>query len=61
MLGSSRGPQESGDMTANLLKLEVRILFAVGGDATLRGAAALAQELQKRGQAVGVIWYSQNH
>ncbi len=55
MLGTSRGPQEIGDMIAQLLKLEVRVLFTVGGDGTLRGAAALAQELQKRGLPIGVI------
>lgn len=55
LLGSSRGPQESGDMIEHLVQLGVRILFAVGGDGTLRGASALAQELQKRGLPISVI------
>ncbi len=55
LLGSSRGPQESGDMIERLVQLGVRILFAVGGDGTLRGASTLAQELQKRGLPISVI------
>ncbi|MBO1436793.1 ATP-dependent 6-phosphofructokinase [Meiothermus sp. CFH 77666] len=55
MLGSSRGPQEPADMIERLQQLGVRILFAVGGDGTLRGASALAQELQKRNLAISVI------
>jgi len=55
LLGSSRGPQESGDMIEHLVQLGVRLLFAVGGDGTLRGASALALELQKRGLPISVI------
>lgn len=55
MLGSSRGPQEPADMIERLQQLGVRILFAVGGDGTLRGASALVQELEKRSLAISVI------
>ncbi|MCX7600501.1 MAG: ATP-dependent 6-phosphofructokinase [Meiothermus sp.] len=55
LLGSSRGPQEPADMIERLQQLGVRILFAVGGDGTLRGASALVQEIQKRNLAISVI------
>jgi len=55
LLGSSRGPQEMGDMVETLQKLGVRVLFAVGGDGTLRGASALAQEILKHGLEIAVV------
>jgi len=55
LLGSSRGPQEVGEMADRLVELGVDILFAVGGDGTLRGASALAGELARRGLAIAVI------
>lgn len=55
LLGSSRGPQEAQDMIETLQKLGVQILFAVGGDGTLRGASILAQEILKQGLPISVI------
>ncbi len=54
-LGSSRGPQDLGVMAENLERLGIRILFAIGGDGTLRGAAALAAEIARRGGQISVI------
>ncbi len=42
-------------MIERLQQLGVQILFAVGGDGTLRGASALVQELQKRNLPISVI------
>jgi 6-phosphofructokinase 1 len=55
ILGSSRGPQDPSDMVDTLEKLNVKILFTVGGDGTLRGAQTIAQEAQRRGNAIAVI------
>ncbi|MER3554762.1 MAG: diphosphate--fructose-6-phosphate 1-phosphotransferase [Meiothermus sp.] len=55
LLGSSRGPQEIGDMVEMLQRLGVKVLFAVGGDGTLRGASALAQEILRRGLEIAVV------
>ncbi len=55
MLGSSRGPQEVPLMVDTLEKLGVQVLFTIGGDGTLRGAHALAQEIKKRDLAISVI------
>ena len=54
-LGSSRGPQDLAVMAENLERLGIRILFTIGGDGTLRGAAALADEIARRGGRISVI------
>jgi 6-phosphofructokinase 1 len=55
LLGSSRGPQELGDMVDTLIKWNVGVLFAIGGDGTLKGASALSQEVRRRGLHLSVI------
>jgi 6-phosphofructokinase 1 len=55
ILGSSRGHQDIGDMVDTLERLHVGILFTIGGDGTLRGAQAIAEEIAHRGLKIGVI------
>jgi 6-phosphofructokinase 1 len=55
LLGSSRGPQDVGEMVDTLVRHDVGILFAIGGDGTLRGASALAQEALRRALRISVI------
>ena len=55
ILGSSRGPQDIGRMIDYLQDLKISILFAIGGDGTLRGASAIAGEIKKRGYKIAVI------
>lgn len=55
ILGSSRGPQDLGDMVDTLVRWKVNVLFTVGGDGTLRGASALWEEIKKRGIKISVI------
>ena len=55
ILGSSRGPQEPAEMVDYLEELNVGILFAIGGDGTLRGAQKIAEEAASRGLKLGVI------
>jgi len=55
ILGSSRGPQDPADMVKTLEELKVGILFAIGGDGTLRGAQKIAEEAVKRGLKISVI------
>lgn len=55
VLGSSRGEQDVGEMADTLAARGVSVLFAIGGDGTLRGASALAEELGRRGSAISVI------
>jgi 6-phosphofructokinase 1 len=55
ILASSRGPQEPAEMVDRLEELGVRILFAIGGDGTLKGAGAIAAEAGRRGYPLSVI------
>ncbi|PIE56918.1 MAG: diphosphate--fructose-6-phosphate 1-phosphotransferase [Desulfobulbus propionicus] len=55
MLGCSRGPQEPKVMVDTLVQLGIGILFTIGGDGTLRGAAAIAQEIAARKLHISVI------
>jgi len=55
ILGSSRGPQDISDMVDTLERMNVRILFAIGGDGTLRGAQKISEEIGRRDLKIGVI------
>lgn len=55
VLGTSRGPQDAGEMVATLKELGVSILFAVGGDGTLKGARAIAETALRQGLRISVI------
>jgi 6-phosphofructokinase 1 len=55
VLGSSRGPQDVGEMVDTLERMNIGALFAVGGDGTLRGAGAIAQEIERRNLTISVI------
>jgi 6-phosphofructokinase 1 len=55
ILGSSRGPQDVEDMVDVLQERGVGILFAVGGDGTLRGASTIAREILRRKLLISVI------
>jgi 6-phosphofructokinase 1 len=55
ILGSSRGPQSAAEMVDTLESLGVGILFAIGGDGTLRGAQTIGAEAARRGLALAVV------
>jgi 6-phosphofructokinase 1 len=55
VLGSSRGHQDVAEMAETLKDLNVGILFAIGGDGTLRGAQKIGEEAMRRGIALSVI------
>jgi 6-phosphofructokinase 1 len=55
ILGSSRGPQGISEMVDTLERMNVAILFTIGGDGTLRGAQAIAEEIGRRSLNIGVI------
>ena len=56
MLGTSRG---GGERTAEIVdtieRLNLNILFAIGGDGTQRGALAIANEIEHRGLKIAVV------
>src|SRR5260370_19073694 len=55
ILGSSRGPQDINEMVDGLEELGVDILFAIGGDGSLKDAAAIAAEIHRRPLPKSVI------
>ncbi len=55
ILGTSRGQQDIGEMVDLLEEMKIDIFFVVGGDGTLRGAAAISEECRKRGLRKAVV------
>ena len=47
--------QDIGDMVEHMVRLDIGILFAIGGDGTLKGAQAIAGEIGRRGLKIAVI------
>jgi 6-phosphofructokinase 1 len=54
-LGVSRGKQDVRVMADTLERECIDLLFVIGGDGTLKGAHALAQELERRRARIGVV------
>ncbi len=55
ILSSSRGPQDPVDMVDSLVKMNIKLLFTVGGDGTLKGARDIVEEIRKRKLEISVI------
>jgi len=55
ILGSSRGTQDIGVVVDCLERMNVGILFMVGGDGTLMASKRIADEIQKRKLKISVI------
>jgi 6-phosphofructokinase 1 len=55
ILGSSRGQQPTGEIVDTLQRMNINMVFCVGGDGTLRAAKEMAEEVLARGQAISVI------
>ncbi len=55
ILGTSRGSPPTEEIADSLIAKGINIVFAIGGDGTMRGAAALNKELQRRGEKVAIV------
>jgi 6-phosphofructokinase 1 len=55
VLGSSRGNQSVEELVDSLERLNMNILFCIGGDGTLKGAHFMAAEIKKRGLKISVV------
>jgi len=55
ILGSSRGPQDVSEMVDCLERMNIGLLFTIGGDGTLRGARAISEEIADRQLKIGVV------
>lgn len=55
ILSSSRGRQEIGEIVNALKRMNIDILFCIGGDGTMRAAEDITDEITKRNLNVSVI------
>lgn len=55
ILSSSRGNQDIGMIVDSLERMNIGILFVIGGDGSFRAAAKIADEIRERGVKIGVI------
>lgn len=55
VLGSSRGPQDIGEIIDCLDRMNVGVLFMIGGDGTLMAATRIADAILERNLKIGVI------
>ncbi|MDR2455454.1 MAG: ATP-dependent 6-phosphofructokinase, partial [Deltaproteobacteria bacterium] len=55
ILGSSRGDQSIEELVDSLERINMNILFCIGGDGTLRGAHAIALEIKRRDLKISVV------
>lgn len=55
MLGSSRGGANISEVVDAIERLNLNMLFTIGGDGTTKGAIAISDEIDKRGLKVSII------
>ena len=55
ILGSSRGPQPIDEIVDSLDRMNIGILFMIGGDGTLQAATKIADAIMARGLKISVI------
>ena len=55
VLGSSRGRQDEKIMVDTLARMNINLLFCIGGDGTLRCAHDIATEIRRRKLAISVV------
>lgn len=55
ILGTSRGIQDAGEIVDSLERLNINILFVIGGDGTMRAAKAIVEEISRRKKKIAVI------
>ena len=55
ILASSRGEQSAVEIVDCLDRMDINLLFTIGGDGTMRGALAIAEEVARREMNISVI------
>ncbi len=55
ILGSSRGQQDTKELVDTLARMNINLLFCIGGDGSLRCAGDIADECKQRNLAISVI------
>lgn len=55
ILSSSRGRQDVGEIVDALKRMNIDVLFCIGGDGTMRAAECITDEITKRNLNIGII------
>jgi len=55
VLGSSRGPQDMDEIVDSLERMNIGLLFMIGGDGTLTAAGRIADKIADRGLKIGIV------
>jgi 6-phosphofructokinase 1 len=55
MLGTSRGGQDPEEVVDCLERMNINVLFVIGGDGSMRGALKIAQVAAARGERIAVV------
>lgn len=55
ILGSSRGPQDPEEIVDALERMNISVLFMIGGDGTMRAAQKIVAEIEKRKIRISII------
>ncbi|WP_461833424.1 ATP-dependent 6-phosphofructokinase [Desulfothermus sp.] len=55
ILGSSRGHQPPEEIVDSLERMNINILFMIGGDGTMKAASAIWKEIKKRKMKISVV------
>ena len=55
ILGSSRGQQPTDEIVDTLVRMNINVLFVIGGDGSLRCARDVAEECLRRGLKISVV------
>ena len=55
VLGTSRGPQDPTEIVAALNRLGADMLFVIGGDGSMKAAAAISDEIRRQGRSISVV------
>lgn len=55
ILGTSRGQQDPEEIVDCLERMNVNLLFVIGGDGSMRGAMKIANAAKARGSRIGVV------
>jgi 6-phosphofructokinase 1 len=55
VLGSSRGPQDIDEIVDSLERMNIGLLFMIGGDGTLTAAGRITERIADRGLKIGIV------
>ena len=55
VLGSSRGPQDIDEIVDSLERMNIGLLFMIGGDGTLTAAGRITERIAARGLKIGIV------